>query len=468
MKIDPIMDVGSLINQSRFGSYQALICVLCFFAVAIDGFDTGALGYVAPSLAAEWGIPRPALGPVLSAALFGLAVGAIAAGPLADRFGRKSVVIVSVALFGAFSLGTSLAPGLETMTVLRFLTGIGLGAAMPNAVTLMSEYSPLGRRAVIVNTMFCGFPLGASMGGMLAAWLIPHFGWRSVLVVGGLAPLVLAVFLIVLLPESVRFLVLHGRDLAKVRAILTRIASRNLDAIERFVVDEPKHDRKGAIGIIVSAQYRLGSIMLWLTYFMGLVIFYLLTNWMPLIMKDAGFSTETSVMLSALFPLGGGVGTIFVGWLMDRVTPHKVIATAYGLTGLLVFAVGQSLSEPALLAIVIFLAGTAMNGAQASMPSLAAGYYPTQARATGVSWMLGIGRFGGITGALVGGEIMKMQLGLSTTFTLLVIPAAVASAALVVKHLNRHGRTAAHHRPTRQAAEATGSAVTAPPLPVRE
>ena len=185
------VDVQTFLNEHPFSGFQWVIFALCFMIVLLDGFDTAAIGYIAPSLLTEWGIPRPALAPVLSAALFGLVVGALAAGPLADRFGRKAILVGSVFVIGAACLTSAFSGNLSQLVGWRFMTGLGLGAAMPNAVTLMSEYCPDGRRATLTNTMFCGFPLGAAFGGFLAAWMIPLWGWRSVLVLGGITPLVL-------------------------------------------------------------------------------------------------------------------------------------------------------------------------------------------------------------------------------------------------------------------------------------
>ncbi|WP_233070493.1 MFS transporter [Serratia ureilytica] len=196
MPHDNNVEIRGFIDNQPFSRYQWLILALCFLAVALDGFDTAIIGFIATSLVQEWGIDKTALGPVMSAALVGLAVGALAAGPLADRIGRKKVLVISLLLFGGFSLLTAFAGSLSTLTLLRFLTGLGLGAAMPNAATLMSEYAPQRCRALMVNLMFCGFPLGSSLGGFSSAWLIPHFGWQSVLVLGGVMPLLLALVLI--------------------------------------------------------------------------------------------------------------------------------------------------------------------------------------------------------------------------------------------------------------------------------
>lgn len=190
------IDIQAFINEHPFTKYQWMILALCFITVAMDGFDTAIIGFIASDLVQEWGVEKSALGPVMSAALVGLAVGALTAGPLADRVGRKKVLILSIVVFGGFSLLTAFATSLNQLTLLRFLTGLGLGAAMPNAATLMSEYAPERRRALMVNLMFVGFPMGSSLGGFLSAWMIPHYGWQSVLVLGGVMPLLLAVVLI--------------------------------------------------------------------------------------------------------------------------------------------------------------------------------------------------------------------------------------------------------------------------------
>ncbi len=205
------VDVQTFINEHPFGRFQWLIFFMCFAIVILDGFDTAAIGFIAPSLLTEWHLAKPDLAPVLSAALFGLACGSLAAGPLSDRLGRRSLLLGAVLLFGLACFGSAFAQTLQQLTALRFATGLGLGAAMPNAVTLMSEFCPDRRRATIINLMFCGFPLGAAAGGFLAAWMIPNFGWRGVLIFGGVTPLVLATLVAAKMPESVRFMVASAK-----------------------------------------------------------------------------------------------------------------------------------------------------------------------------------------------------------------------------------------------------------------
>jgi MFS transporter, AAHS family, 4-hydroxybenzoate transporter len=193
------------------------------------------------------------------------------------------------------------------------------------AVNVQIEFCPDGWRATLTNLMFCGFPLGAAFGGFLAAWMIPQFGWRSVLLLGGSVPLLLSVLLMITLPESVRYMVAKGHPVEKIRATLSRIASSAAKAGSFFMTEQaPATAGKGGILVVLSRAYIVGSIMLWLAYFMGLVIFYASVNWMPILLKEAGLSSQHATLISALFPLGG-VGAVLCGVLMDRFNPNRVV-----------------------------------------------------------------------------------------------------------------------------------------------
>lgn len=432
------VNVQALLDSQAFGSYRWLVFILCFLIVLLDGFDTAAIGYVAPSLMREWGVAKPDLGPVLSAALFGLAAGALSSGPLADRFGRKRILVGSVLLFGLGSLASWLASSLQMLGWLRFLTGVGLGAAMPNAVTLISEYAPARQRAMLTNAMFCGFPLGASLGGFVAAWMIPEWGWRSVFLLGGILPLLLVVVLVLALPESVRYMVSNGWPGERIRAVLLRIAGAEAASGDRYVLEESGAGPGGAegkgsgIGIILSRPHRVGTLMLWLAYFMGLVVFYALINWMPVLFREIGMAPRTATLIAALFPLGG-VAAVLFGWLMDRCNPNYVVALGYGLTALSVWGIGQFPASLGWLMAMVFVAGVMLNAAQSSLPALAASFYPTRGRATGVAWMLGIGRFGGIAGSFLVAGLVAQALDFMQILSVLAVPALLAALALWIK-----------------------------------
>lgn len=453
----PATDVPALIDASPVSGLQRLTFGLCFLIVLLDGFDTAAIGYVAPSLMAEWGVPRGALAPVLSAALFGLALGALAAGPVADRYGRKAVLVAAVAELGAACLASAFAADITGLCILRFLTGLGLGAAMPNAVTLTSEYVPARRRALLINLMFSGFPLGAAFGGFLAAWMIPAFGWRSVLILGGVAPLLLALLLGALLPESIRHLVAHGAPAERVAAILRRVVP-GIAPAGRYTLGEATPggaapDGPGGLRLVLSPAYGLGSVMLWITYFCGLTIFYALVNWMPILFRETGLDPRSAALIAALFPLGG-VGAVLLGALMDRLDADIVVATTFALTALAVALIGQAVGHLALLIPAVLVAGTLMNMAQSSLPALAAAFYPTRGRATGVAWMLGLGRFGGIAGSFLVGGLSDWSLG--ATFAVVAIPALLATLAIVVKRLAGGRSRAATPGAAPEPAEALG------------
>ncbi|MFD1561811.1 MFS transporter [Paraburkholderia silviterrae] len=430
------VDVQTFINEHPFSPFQWFIFLLCFAIVLLDGFDTAAIGFIAPSLLGEWGLTKPALAPVLSAALFGLACGALVSGPLSDRLGRRIMLLGAVLVFGAACLASAFASSIDHLVWLRFVTGVGLGAAMPNAVTMMGEYCPDARRATIINLMFCGFPLGAALGGFLAAWMIPHLGWRSVLVLGGMTPLVLAIPLALRMPESVRYMVANQRPAERIRAALARI-SADAQTAQSFTMTEtaPHADGKG-LGVVLSGRYALGSMMLWIAYFMGLVIFYASINWMPLLLKDAGLPPARATLISALFPLGG-IGAVLCGVLMDRFNANRIIAACYALTALSVWLIGQAVGNVGALVLAVFAAGVLMNTAQSSMPALAAAFYPTQGRGTGVAWMLGIGRFGGIAGSFLVAELARRHFSFAGIFATIAVAGLVACAALLVKQVAR-------------------------------
>ena len=435
------VNVQTLLNEHPFSGFQWVIFILCFLIVLIDGFDTAAIGFIAPSLINEWGIEKTHLGPVLSAALFGIAFGALSAGPLADRLGRKSVLTVAVVLMGVASIVSAMSSTLTELSIWRFVTGLGLGAAMPNAVTLMNEYCPDSKRSFITNAMFCGFPVGSALGGFFAAWMIPHFGWRSLLIFGGVVPLVLSVLMIVALPESVRFMVVKGYPAERIRRALSRITGRVIEATG-FTLGEANAASSGAnavagpqgLRLVLSRKFIVGTLMLWITYFMGLVIVYGLVNWMPVLFKEAGIPPGQAAIIAALFQLGG-FGAIFFGLLMDRGNANLIIAGGYFLTCLAVMLIGQVLGSgvPALVAAV-FVAGLLMNTSQSSMQALAAEFYPTAGRASGVSWMLGIGRFGGIAGSFLVAELSSRHIALSSVFLIVGIPGLIAALALLVKN----------------------------------
>ncbi len=426
------VDVAAFIDAQPVGAFQIKLLLTCATVLFLDGFDTTAIGYVAPALAKELNLSRAALGPVFSAGLFGLMIGALLLGPLADRIGRKRIIIFSTLAFGIGTLVTALVNDVGTLLVVRLLTGLGLGGAMPNTIALTSEFSPHRRRATMVMVMFVGFSIGAALGGLLAAALIPHFGWRSVFVVGGAAPLVLAPILAWRLPESVRFLALTGRADARVAELLTLVNARaGFAAGQRFVVDEP-----ALKGMPVQHLFRAGrtvpTLLLWVVFFMSLLEIYFVSNWLPTVLNDLGASISTAAAIGSMFQLGGVVGTFVLGSIIDRFS-FRALALVYFIAVFAVGAIGQLGHAAIPVTIAIFVAGFCIVGGQIAANALAAGFYPTSVRATGVGWALGIGRIGSIVGPLVGGVLLSLKWNageLFMTAALAALCAAMASFSL--------------------------------------
>ncbi len=427
------INVAGFIDDRPISGLQWRILALCFLIVLLDGWDTAAIGFVAPSIMSEWGLAKTLFGPVLSAAMFGLAAGALLGGPISDRIGRKAVLVASVIAFGGFSVLCGYAHNAVELTVLRFLTGLGLGAAMPNTTTLVSEYVPARSKAFLLTLMFTGFTLGSGLGGFAASWLIPNLGWRSVLIVGGVLPLLLVPLLVSVLPESVRFLVLRGGQGERIARTLSRIGGLPLSAQSSFVLVEPRVEARRSVRSLFSAGFVALTSRLWLTYFMGLLIIYLLTGWLPTLMRDAGFSSERAAFITGIFQIGGSIGSVGIGWVMDRVDRRLVVGLSYAIGAACVLTLGFVSIAPGLFSVVLLLSGLFLSGAQTGMNALAPMSYPTAMRATGASWMLGIGRCGGITGSLIGGPLLAMGLSTGNLFSLLAIPAAIAAAGMLYR-----------------------------------
>ena len=428
------VDVAEFIDRHPVGRFQIKLLLICAAVLFLDGFDTQAIGYVAPALAKEWGLTKAALGPVFSAGLFGLMLGALMFGPLADRIGRRKIIIFSTLAFGIGTFATAFIRDVHSLLAIRFLTGLGLGGAMPNVIAMTSEFNPRRRRATMVMIMFCGFSVGAALGGLLAAALIPQFGWRSVFVVGGLVPLLLVPILAQLLPESVRFLVLSGRAPRRVAELLGSISPKASFAPGAwFVVHEPE-----LAGIPVLHLFRGGrtlvTLLLWVVFFMSLLDLYFLSNWLPTVLNDLGASVSKAAVIGSMLQVGGIVGTFALGSIIDRFS-FRALALLYFIAVFAVGAIGHLGHSAVLVTLAIFAAGFCIVGGQIAANALAAAFYPTAVRATGVGWALGIGRVGSIVGPLVGGALLSMKWSAAEVF--MTAAAAAFCAALAAFSLSR-------------------------------
>ena len=426
----PTVDVIALLNEQRISRYQVLVAVLCAAVVFMDGYDAQAIGYVAPTLSRLWQLKPGTLGPVFGAGLFGLTIGALVAGPAADRIGRKPVILFSTLFFGVCTLLTVTSDSLSSLFVWRLLTGLGLGGAMPNAIALTSEYSPDRSRATMVMVMFIGFSLGSALGGVIAAQLVPAYGWKTVFGLGGILPLLLLPVLIVWLPESIRLLALRETQNAKIARLLTRISpALRFAGNTRFVATE-EHPPGFPVRHLFTEGRAAGTVLLWIMFFMNLLDLYFLANWLPTVIHNTGISVRLAVLATALLQIGGIIGTLILARLIDRFRPYPVLAGAYFFAAVFLAGLGYAGSSIGLIMALVFAAGFCVVGAQIGANALAALYYPTFIRSSGVGWALGIGRIGSIIGPVVGGILLAQRWNITAIFLVGAIPALIAAGAV--------------------------------------
>ena len=406
---------------------------ICGLIGAVEGFDAQAVGYIAPTLMSDWHLPPGALAPVFSVGLFGLMLGALFIAPLADRVGRRPVLLASLVVFGVSTLATAMAPHLAALMVLRFLTGIGLGGAMPNAVALTAEYMPRRRRAFLVMLMFNGFNIGSMVGGIVSAQFVATLGWQAVFVVGGVLPLLLAPVVFFRLPESIAFLALSDAPRPHILGLLRRI-DPHVDVEEGAPLREVRSQLapKIAVNELFGHGRAATTLLIWLIFFMSLLDIYLLVSWLPTSLNAGGATVRMAIVAGTVLQLGSVLGCLPIGLAVDRFGAPPVMSCAYLVGALCIACIGVFNSNIALTLVAAFGAGFGLIGGQAAANALAATSYPTQLRSTGVGWALGIGRVGSIVGPLLGGALMTARMPLPKLFAIAAVPAAVAAVALVV------------------------------------
>ncbi|HTH75854.1 MAG TPA: MFS transporter [Trinickia sp.] len=427
-----VIDIPTLIDTRPVGRFQFGIFLLAGASLIVDGFDVQSMGFVAPELVRGWGIERGALGSVFSASLIGMMIGSLVFSVVADRVGRRPVLVLAMLLAGVSMLVTSDVANLSQLLVMRVLNGAAVGAIMGNAMALVSEYSPARQRATAMMLVSCGFTAGAMCGGMIAGWLIPVAGWRAVFVAGGLVSLAIGMLMALWLPESVQWLVLRGARRERVARIVARIArcsSLPTGAAPRYTVRDASRRAEGSAGT-VAALFRDGcgraTLLLWALNFTNLLNLFLLANWLPTIVTNLGHTRNVAITIGTLLQVGGTLGTIGMGFLIDRVGYPRVLLPGFVAAAVAVAVLGQpGLPLPALFAAAL-VGGICIVGGQPAINALTASAYPAGIRATGIGWGLGIGRAGSILGPMVAGQIA--MLGASDR-TIFVASALVALAS---------------------------------------
>jgi AAHS family 4-hydroxybenzoate transporter-like MFS transporter len=420
------INVTELIGSRPLSRYQIRIVMLCGFIALLDGFDLQIIGLAAPAIAQLLHIPRASMGGVFSAALAGLALGSFGLGWVADRIGRKRVLVASTLCFGIFTLATPFADSYGTLLLVRFLTGLGLGGAVPCCIALSSEYTPLRKRATIVAFLWTGFPLGGVLGGLLGSWLIPTLGWQWLFWIGGVLPLATSLLLLTLLPESVGYLVSSGAAPARVAAVLKRVCGADLPPDAQFVLGEER-TRPGNVGQLFSHGRALATLLIWASFFVVYLQLVANSAWSPILLSHVGVPVASSALAMAAFNFGSVIGTSTAGLLLTRfggarVLPVALLGTlvAYGL-------VGRAAPDVGLIIVLESLVGLFLGCASTSLIALSALSYPTPLRSTGIGWAIGMGRIGSFVGPLFVGALLAREWSVAAIFVALAAPALLAA-----------------------------------------
>jgi len=422
------LNVTEIIDNSQVRSFQIWIFVLCGLCLIMDGFDVQAWGYVAPSLFAEWSIPSAA-GRVASFTLMGVLIGSLLFSMLADKIGRRPVLLGATLYFSLLTLLTAQVTTLEQLLAIRFIGGLGLGAIMPNAVALVGEYSPRRSRVMAMLVVSNGFTVGAAVAGFIAAFLIPRFGWRSVFYFGGTVPLIIGLLMFVGLPESLQFLTMRKRRLDGVRTGLQRVEpSLTIAPGTQFVVNEEKKEGVPIITLFHEGR-AAGTLLLWTMQFMNLINLYFLSTWLPTIARGMGMTTTAALMLGTTFQTGGAVGTVSIGWPIQKYGFFAVLVACFLGASVSIGLIGQPVLTMVPLFVVVFIAGFGILGGQGGNNALAATYYPTALRSTGVGAALGVGRIGSILGPTVA-EFMRPRYTTEQLFLAFAVPALLSAIAV--------------------------------------
>ncbi|WP_246791783.1 MFS transporter [Burkholderia perseverans] len=439
MQADRTFNIATLIEQQKPGRFAVGLLFWCFLIMLMDGYDQTAVSFAAPALIKAWHVARGGFGPVFGAGLLGTLIGSFIFGYLGDRLGRKRAIIIGSLCFGLLTYVSVWATSLQALMPLRFLAGIGMGGVVPNSVALVAEYAPKRLRATWVTLMFSGFSIGAGSGGLVSSALIHRFGWPVMFAIGGGGSLLVAVLLMLTLPESAKLLVIRQRDPQRLRRLVMRLRPElEIPADARFVPGEVREKQPFSLRLIFSDGLAVITPLLWIVFIANSMALYFLQNWLPILMEGMGIDPSGAGLITMMFSVGGVLGGLILCRFVDR---HGVLAIiSLPVIGFPIVALlGHGGSQGWLMAAV-FAAGFCVVGAQYGLYAVAGMIYPTSFRSAGVGSAISVGKIGSVAGPVVGGVLLSMHLPVTQLFyaaSLLFVIAAVFSTLLALRYRTR-------------------------------
>jgi AAHS family 4-hydroxybenzoate transporter-like MFS transporter len=428
-----VVDVTEIMDSQKTGLFHVRIVVMCALMLFLDGIDNLGIAYVAPALTQAWHLSRGALAPVFNAGILGVALGAILTGPLTDRFGRRPMMLGTVIWFSLLTLAVTQASNLTELIVLRFFACLGLGSLVPMAVVVSSENAPRRTRATMVTLATCGYSIGAASGGLLAAQLVPLYGWTSIFWVGGIAPLFLLIAMWAWLPESVRLLALRPGTGPRIAGILRQVnPALEFPPDVQFVNtrERPKPEFR-PFQLFMEGRTAM-TLILWVIFFLNLTVLNLLNSWLPTLVDSTGLPREQALRVASSFQFGGMIGVISMGMLADRFGFFRVLPVAFLVGGAAVGLAGSVETSIVLLVAVLAIVGFCNIGCQLTNAAMAASLYPTDIRGTGVNWAHGVARIFSTVGPFLGGYLLDNNWPLQYIFLIFAVPMFLASGFVMI------------------------------------
>jgi benzoate transport len=417
------------IRDGKLTSFQLLAVVLCAVINVFDGFDAMTIAYTAPSIATEWDLSPARLGIVFSAGFLGMAIGALTLGTLSDRIGRRRMILWSLAVLTITMGLTSTARSIPELLVYRFVGGLAIGAMLASITAITAEYSPDSRRNLMICFVQSTYAVGATFGGMLSAILIEDYGWRSVFWVGALLNAGVFVVMLLLLPESLAFLLTkQPRDrLPQANKIIARLGGERL---ADWPARAARAQQEEGVGALFHGATKKWSLLLWTGTFTAMFGVYFLMSWIPKIVVDAGVPLDKAILVGMAVNAGGLVGILWLGYRSATSGLRFMVASFMAAAGVLMVVFGLLPTNVALLMAVAVALGFFGQGGFIGLYSVAARIYPTAIRATGIGWAIGLGRVGAIIGPSVAGVLIGLGWSQATYFTLLSLPFFIGAIAV--------------------------------------
>ena len=416
-------DVAGTIDSADVGRLQKTVFALCFLAIFIDGFDLQILPFTAAAILKDLAFSPSLFGTLVSAALLGMVTSGLLCGMLADRVGRRPVILAGMFVFGLFTLAKIFARSYETLLILQFVTGLGLGASFNNLISLTAEYAPLRNRRLILTIVSSSYSLGGIAASYVTAGLLARIGWQGVFVCGGLAAFAVLALLFVWLPESVRQLALRGAPRSRIDAIMERIAPASVDG---WITTE-RRPTNAPLRHLFDRERRVATIVLAIAMMLSLMSGYFVISWSPLLFSMAGVSPARASIAAGMLQTGSVVGALLWGRLMDRFWPPAVLASAAAVSVVCYSALGHVVGTYPLLIVFALVAGMGM-GVQNAYNAFVAALYPTSIRGTAFGAIIGIGRMGSIAGPLLGGALLAAKWPITHLYYL---PAGIAGGMIL-------------------------------------